>query len=113
MRGVKIPVKRSQAKGGLSPDLLAEYVLRGPQSGLKSPRARGYPSALIGSSIGTEFSKLCPEALRVCSHTMLEKPKTHIAGFLCAACGIPTKRVALKIRPSKAFMLAVQNKPLL
>ena len=25
MRGVKIPVKRSQAKGGLSPDLLAEY----------------------------------------------------------------------------------------
>jgi hypothetical protein len=44
---------------------------------------------------------------------MPEKPKTHIAGFLCAACGIPTKRVALKIRPSKAFMLAVQNKPLL
>ena len=113
MRGVKIPVKRSQAKGGLSPDLLAEYVLRGPQSGLKSPHARGYPSALFGSSIRTEFGKLCYAFLHVCSHAQPEKQNRDVGVPLFAAWGIPTKRVALKIRPSKAFMLAVQNKPLL
>jgi hypothetical protein len=44
---------------------------------------------------------------------MPETPNTHVADLLCAACGIPTKRVALKIRTSKVFMLAVQSKPLL
>jgi len=81
MRGVKIPVKRSQAKGGLSPDLLAEYVLRGPQSGLKSPLPVGTPALYLGQASEPNLASF---ARLPCAYAVMPGLKRQIGmlGFL-------------------------------